>query len=98
MRAEWPARYRATARRYGYYVGTDDQANSPFRRRFELAVPRPLDRSLLDRSAARICGEHSFRAFAVQGAAPDDDDHRCVVTESRWMDREGGLACFVTAN
>jgi tRNA pseudouridine38-40 synthase len=98
MRPEFHARYSATARRYGYYVGTDEQANSPFRRRFELAFTRPLDRARLDRSAARVCGEHSFRAFAVQGTAPDDDDHRCVVNESRWTDRDGGVAYFITAN
>src|SRR3954471_22790274 len=98
MRPEFHARYGATARRYGYYVGTDDEANSPFRRRFELAFTRPLDRAALDRAAAALCGEHSFRAFAVQGTAPESDDHRCVVTESRWVDRPGGLVYHVEAN
>jgi tRNA pseudouridine38-40 synthase len=32
MRAEFHARYSATARRYRYYVGLDDDASSPFRR------------------------------------------------------------------
>src|ERR1051325_3211437 len=98
MRPEFHARYSAVSRRYGYLIGTDDQANSPFRRRFELAFSRPLDRALLDAAAARVCGEHSFRAFAVQGTAPDDDDHRCIVSESRWVNRDCGIAYHVTAN
>src|SRR3954471_21816013 len=47
MRPEFHARYSAIARRYGYYVGTDDEANAPFRRRYELAFSRPLDRAVL---------------------------------------------------
>src|SRR6185436_17011711 len=80
MRPEFHARYSAIARRYGYHVGTDDDANSPFRRRFELVFTKPIDRAALDAAAAAIVGDHSFRAFAVQGTAPDTDDHRCIVT------------------
>ena len=53
-----------------YYVGTDDHAQSPFRRRTEWPVLRALDRALLERAAGTIAGEHSFRAFAVRGTAP----------------------------
>src|SRR3954469_11571946 len=60
MRPEFHARYSATARRYGYYVGTDDEANAPFRRRYELAFGRALDRAALDSATARIVGEHCF--------------------------------------
>lgn len=98
MRPEFHARYSATARRYGYLVGTDDEAQSPFRRRYELAFSRPIDRVALDQAAAAIVGDHCFRAFAVQGTAPDTDDHRCVVTQSRWTDRPGGLRYTVQAN
>ena len=35
MRDEFHARYSATARAYSYYVGTDEEAASPFRRRTE---------------------------------------------------------------
>jgi tRNA pseudouridine38-40 synthase len=98
MRPEFHARYSAASRRYSYSIGTDDEANSPFRRRFELAFTRALDRAALDRAANGIRGDHSFRAFAVQGTAPDSDDHRCVVTESQWVDRPGGLVYFVKAN
>jgi tRNA pseudouridine38-40 synthase len=98
MRPEFHARYSATARRYGYYVGTDDEANAPFRRRYELAYGRALDRSALDRAASRLIGEHCFRAFAVRGTSPAADDHRCTILEAKWNDRPGGLVFVVKAN
>jgi tRNA pseudouridine38-40 synthase len=98
MRADFHARYSAVARRYTYHVGTDDAADSPFRRRYEFAVRRPLDRGALDEAARSLLGEHAFRAFAVQGTAPPDDDHRCDIRRAEWTDRPGGLAFTVEAN
>jgi tRNA pseudouridine38-40 synthase len=98
MRPEFHARYSAAARRYSYLIGTDDEANAPFRRRYELAFGRPLDRAALDGAAGRIIGDHTFRAFAVQGTAPETDEHRCTVTASRWTERQGGLQFTVQAN
>ena len=98
MRPEFHARYSATARRYSYYVGTDDAAHSPFRRRHELPVERSLDRESLDRAAATLQGEHGFRAFAVLGTAPAHDDHRCMVRHAAWRDRAGGLVFEIEAN
>jgi tRNA pseudouridine38-40 synthase len=98
MRPEFHARYAATARRYRYLVGTDEQARSPFRRRWELAVPHALDVVRLREEAAALPGEHEFRAFAVRGTAPADDDHRCIVRDATWLEREGGLAFVVEAN
>jgi tRNA pseudouridine38-40 synthase len=98
MRADFHARFSATARRYAYHVGTDDGAMSPFRRDRELAHTRPIDRALLDEAAARVVGDHCFRAFAVRGTAPADDEHRCIVRLARWRDREGGLVFDVQAN
>ncbi|HJU73372.1 MAG TPA: tRNA pseudouridine(38-40) synthase TruA [Gemmatimonadaceae bacterium] len=90
MRAEFHARFSAVSRGYSYFVGTDDEAHSPFRRRTEWPVQRELDRAMLDRSARTIEGEHSFRAFAVRGTAPADDDHRCYVMRAAWRDRQNG--------
>ena len=98
MRPEFHARYSAASRRYTYLVGTDDEAHSPFRRRYELAFTKPIDRAALDLAAATVVGDHCFRAFAVQGTAPATDTHRCIVTESRWIERPGGLRYSVQAN
>jgi tRNA pseudouridine38-40 synthase len=98
MRPEFHARYSALSRRYSYYVGTDEEAASPFRRRWELALAYRVDRALLDAAAAPLVGDHCFRAFSVQGTAPERDDHRCVVRRATWRDRAGGLAFEIEAN
>ena len=98
MRPEFHARYSAAARRYSYLIGTDDDAHSPFRRRYELAFGRALDRAALDAAAMRVIGDHCFRAFAAQGTAPASDDLRCTVTDAAWNDRPGGLVFIVRAN
>ena len=92
------ARNSDVARRYTYVVGTDEEAASPFRRTRELVERHPLDRGLLDEAARALVGEHCFRGFAVQGTAPETDDHRCAVTIARWVDRPGGLAFEIEAN
>ena len=43
---EFHARFSAVSRAYRYLVGTDEQAESPFRRDRELSWRKPLDRSL----------------------------------------------------
>jgi len=98
MRAEFHARYSAIGRKYSYYVGTDAEARSPFRVRYELPFVQPLDRETLDSAAVALQGEHRFRAFAVAGTAPAHDDHRCTVTSAKWDDRPGGLVFAIEAN
>jgi tRNA pseudouridine38-40 synthase len=98
MRPEFHARFSATARRYEYRLGLDDDAHSPFRRRWEWAPDRVIDRRVLDEEARAIAGEHEFRAFAVSGTAPETDQHRCTVTASTWSDRPGGLTFGIEAN
>jgi len=98
MRDDFHARYSATARAYSYYVGTDDEAASPFRRRTEWVVQRPMDRSALALGASSVVGEHCFRGFAVQGTAPAGDDHRCTVRRAEWRTRPGGLVFEIEAN
>jgi tRNA pseudouridine38-40 synthase len=98
MRSEFHARYDATARRYSYYVGTDEDAYSPFRRRWEWPVHHTLDRAQLDEAASAIRGEHCFLAFAVRGTAPPSDEHRCLIHEAVWRDRPGGLVFEIEAN
>jgi tRNA pseudouridine38-40 synthase len=100
MRPAFHARYSARARRYSYYVGTDESARSPFRRRWEwsLGMGRALSRDALDACARMLHGEHGFRAFAVRGTAPPDDEHRCTIIDAAWRDRPGGLVFEVEAN
>jgi tRNA pseudouridine38-40 synthase len=100
MRPEFHARYSATSRRYSYYVGTDEGAHSPFRRRTEYPFAFPLDRAALFAAAKPLLGQHSFRAFAVKGTAPESDEHQCEVRVARWEDREsgGGLVFEIEAN
>jgi tRNA pseudouridine38-40 synthase len=98
MKDEFHARYSAVSRRYRYFVGTDEEAHSPFRGRYELAVEQPLDRGALDAAAAHLPGEHCFRGFAVLGTAPAHDDHRCRIAHARWNDRAGGLVFDIEAN
>jgi tRNA pseudouridine38-40 synthase len=98
MRDDFHARYDAVARRYRYLVGTDEESESPFRRRIEWSVRRSLDRQALDDAAALVRGEHCFLGFAVRGTAPPGDDHRCGVTHAAWSDRPGGLVFEIEAN
>jgi tRNA pseudouridine38-40 synthase len=98
MKPEFHARYSAIARRYRYYVGTDAEANSPFRRKTEYAFGFPMDRGALTSAAESLKGDHSFRAFAVKDTAPETDGHRCNVGVARWDDRPGGLVFVIEAN
>ncbi len=98
MRPEFHARFSALSRRYAYYVGTDAEVHSPFRRRTEWAYARPINRAVLDTAAREIVGDHCFIAFAVRGTAPHNDPHRCIVTEGQWCDRVGGLTFHVEGN
>ena len=98
MRDDFHARYSAVSRSYRYLVATDDDASSPFRSRWELGWNRPLDRKALDETASVLSGEHTFRAFAVRGTAPEGDDHRCTVSLAEWSDRPGGLTFRISAN
>jgi len=98
MREDFHARYSATSRTYRYFVGTDDLAWSPFRRRTELPWRNPLDESRLSLAAFSIEGAHCFRGFAVKGTAPEEDDHRCNVRRARWARREGGFAFEIEAD
>lgn len=98
MRSEFHARYSATSRRYSYYIGTDEAAASPFRRRWEWAYGRPLPLEPLREAAVTIEGEHRFLAFAVRGTAPAHDEHRCTVGRAAWREREGGVVFEIEAN
>lgn len=92
------ARFSATSRRYSYRIGTDPEARSPFRSRWEHAVLNPIDIEALNAAARAILGEHCFLGFAVRGTAPETDNHRCRVLMASWRAVEGGLVFDVEAN
>ena len=81
------ARKSAIFRRYRYVVGTDRAAASPFRRRFEWALGRPLDGAALDAAAETVSGEHSFEALSVRGQ--EKPHYRCRVSRAEWRARGG---------
>lgn len=98
MQPEFHARFSATSRRYSYSVGLDEAARSPFRRRWEWPVERPVDGDALAWCAAALLGEHHFFGFAVRGTAPAGDDHRCDVRFAQWRAVSGGLVFDIEAN
>jgi tRNA pseudouridine38-40 synthase len=98
MREDFHPRYSATSRTYRYFVGTDDSAWSPFRRRTELPWRNTLDEARLALAARSIEGAHCFRGFAVKGTAPEADDHRCNVRRALWARREGGVVFEIEAD
>ncbi len=98
MRDEFHPRYSAVSRSYSYYIGTDDLASSPFRRTRELVWRKPLGLDRLSHAARLIEGAHCFRAFAVKGTAPENDDHMCTVSRAAWRERDGGLAFDIQAD
>jgi tRNA pseudouridine38-40 synthase len=82
------ARKSALSRRYRYDVGLDEASASPFRRPFEWALARPLDRAALRSAATLLHGEHDFSAFAAKGQIKPH--YRCRLVRSEWAEREGG--------
>jgi tRNA pseudouridine38-40 synthase len=92
MRPGFHARKSALSRRYRYDVGTDEASASPFRRRFEWSLARPLDLGALRASATLLHGTHNFRAFAITGQAKRH--YRCHIAAAEW--RERGASCGVS--
>jgi tRNA pseudouridine38-40 synthase len=87
VRAGFHARKSAISRRYRYDIGLDAASASPFRRRFEWPLARPLDVDLLREATQVIRGEHDFRAFAAKGNKPH---HRCRLSLAEWSLRADG--------
>ena len=91
------ARYDAVARGYTYRIGTEEEAASPFLRRWCWPLLRPLPLELLAAAAARLLGRHSFAAFAKVGQP--QRGVQCTVLRSEWRAWHGvGVEYRVTAN
>jgi tRNA pseudouridine38-40 synthase len=87
MQPGFHARKSTLTRRYRYDIGTDEASASPFRRNFEWALARPLDRDALSGAASLLPGEHDFRAFAAKGDKPH---YRCRIRMADWSLRPEG--------
>jgi tRNA pseudouridine38-40 synthase len=88
MRPGFHARKSARSRRYRYDLGTDEASRSPFRRRYEWALARPLDLASLRSAARLLLDEHDFRAFAVKGEPKPH--YRCRILAAEWLERIDG--------
>jgi tRNA pseudouridine38-40 synthase len=89
------ARFSARARTYSYRIWRRPTP-SPFERRRSLWWPRPLDEERLAESAARLLGEHDFRAFT-----PTETQHESfsrTVRASTWERRGETLQFMITAD
>jgi tRNA pseudouridine38-40 synthase len=92
---DFHARHSARARSYRYRI-FHRRARSPFEARRAWWYARPLDRRSLDDAAARLVGEHDFRAFT-----PTETEYevfRREVLAARWVEREETLEFEITAN
>jgi tRNA pseudouridine38-40 synthase len=90
-------RFEAVGRTYVYRLGLDEEARSPFLRRWCWCIRHPLDRGLLEDAAAMIVGGHSFAAFAKVGQP--ERGTRCAVRSTLWEPwNDLGLAFTITAD
>jgi tRNA pseudouridine38-40 synthase len=98
MQPGFHARKSALTRRYRYDIGLDEAAASPFRRRFEWALMRPLDGAALRSAARLLLGEHDFRAFAAKGVPKPHYLCRLVLSEWEVRPYGTGLSFHVEAD
>ncbi len=94
--ADFHPRYDAVARTYTYRIGIDPEAGSPFHAPWCWVYPERMTRSLLDRGAQVLVGEHSFLSFAKSGQ-PERGD-RCAVSAAAWSEWSLGLRFDITAD
>jgi tRNA pseudouridine38-40 synthase len=92
---DFHARFSARARTYRYRIWRS-RLRSPFESRRSWWYPQPLDLERLQNHAARLPGQHDFRAFT-----PTETRHKefvRVVHDARWL-RDGDVLTFeITAD
>jgi tRNA pseudouridine38-40 synthase len=92
---DFHARFSARSRSYRYRIWRRPTP-SPFERRRSLWWPRPLDEGRLRESAARLLGEHDFRAFT-----PTETQHESfvrIVKAADWERQDDVLEFTITAD
>jgi tRNA pseudouridine38-40 synthase len=85
---EFHARWSAEAKTYRYSIDRS-QVISPFRFRFALHHPYPLDFDAMRAAARCFEGEHDFTTFAASSGSEEDDRERNVI---RRIDRSELIA------
>lgn len=75
-------RFRATARRYEYYLVVGRDSRSPHRRRGAWGLSRSPDAESLQRAARRILGEGDFSALSKSGQP--EAGTRCTIERAQW--------------
>lgn len=90
---DFHARYSAWRRSYRYTILT---RADPFRARYGWLMGWPVDRALLQRSAAALLGRHDFTALSKHN--PDTPDPICEIVSAEWSDEDGALLFDVTAD
>ncbi len=91
---DFHARFDARSKTYRYYFDRS-AVPSPFRGRFTLHYPYPLDRNALDDGASRFVGERDFAAFRASSCAARTTIRRC--TASMFLDEGEELVFEIEA-
>jgi tRNA pseudouridine38-40 synthase len=91
--AAFNARFDATSRRYRYRIY---RKKNPFLYNRSLHFPYPLDKSMLDATAASLFEYTDFESFSKRGAQVKT--YKCKIIQSYWEEVGGELHYVVEAN
>jgi tRNA pseudouridine38-40 synthase len=92
---DFHARFDARSKTYRYHLDRSAVA-SPFRSRFALHYPFPLDRGALDRASALVAGEHDFAAFRASSSTARTTRRHCL--RSSFLEEGVELVFEIEAN
>lgn len=91
--ADSHCRFDATHRSYQYYIYN---SKDPFREDRAWFYPYPLNKALLEQSAAILLGVEDFTSFSKRNTQVKT--FICRLTESQWIEEDGFLVYRVTGN
>jgi len=92
---DFHARYSARSKTYRYYFDRSPVA-SPFRYRYTLHHPYPLDRDAMAKAAERFVGRHDFESFRASSCQAKTSERHCTV--SQFLEEGEELVYEVAAN
>ena len=94
-REDFHARYSARSKVYQYFIDPSPVA-SPFRTRYTLHHPYPLDRDAMCQAAERFLGRRDFEAFRASSCEAKTTEREC--TTSRFFEDGKELVYEIAAN